>query len=154
MTFYRKKTHSEDGDKFSNFGKRWSHDEENKLLSMIKEEKPIFKIAKELGRTNGSVQGKFLYIAAKLYYSGKTEEEISEMTKLDIEEIKEAVALNKNKIKVKESTPADHITLLKQIKDLTEKLYFKYDQFNDLLKNFTLEEKRKTEIKITVMIVK
>lgn len=83
-----------------NNNKKWSKDDEKKLLKDIKII-AIKDIAKQFNRTEGAIRSRISYIAWKLYEKNISVTKIAETTKMSEEKIKKVIAIyqlkNKNK---------------------------------------------------------
>ncbi|ARF09083.1 DEAD/SNF2-like helicase [Catovirus CTV1] len=78
----------------SNAGKKWSNEEEKKLLEDIKN-KTINEIAEKCDRTVGAIRSRLAYVAWKLYKNNLPMSEISRITKLTDDKILKIVDLYK-----------------------------------------------------------
>lgn len=85
----------------SNFGERWTIDEENLLLDELEKNIEVNEIAKSHNRTIGGIRGRQRTIAYEMYCDGRTEEDIERITKINIEQLHEIIAKKEAKTKTK-----------------------------------------------------
>lgn len=78
-----------------NHGKWWTVEDENKILDELKNNKSVDDISKLLNRTTNSIEDRIEHIALKLYFDGKSLDDILILTKL--EEIKLSKLIEKSK---------------------------------------------------------
>lgn len=87
-----------------NAGKRWSQEEQNRMLSLAAEKKSHLEISKELKRTERAIKMRIQQVACSLKNEGKGDEEITRITGLEKDGIEEALKeLARGKIAVLKS---------------------------------------------------
>ena len=87
----------------SNFGERWTTDEENLLLDELEKNIEVNEIAKSHNRTIGGIRGRQQTIAYEMHRDGRTEEDIERITKISIEQLHEIIAKKDAKTKKKDT---------------------------------------------------
>lgn len=110
----------------SNFGERWTTDEENLLLDELEKNIEVNEIAKSHNRTIGGIRGRQQTIAYEMHRDGRTEEDIERITKISIEQLHEIIAKKEAKTKKKKETIESDTSVVlstleemkKEIKDL------------------------------------
>lgn len=85
----------------SNFGERWTTDEENLLLDELEKNIEVNEIAKSHNRTIGGIRGRQQTIAYDMHRYGRTEEDIERITKISIEQLHEIIAKKEANAKTK-----------------------------------------------------
>ena len=110
---YFQKMKQENPDLPKRIGVYWSDEEESQLLQLLHEGKTHEEIAKTLERTSGSIKGRLWTISAKMYTKGMTNEEISKITFLSDESIKEAIEKHNSK-KIKKERSIEEKVMKKQ----------------------------------------
>jgi hypothetical protein len=91
-----------DNPELINIGKYWSKSDENKLLSMIKNNS-IEDIARFFLRTEGGIISRIRLIALSLIKTGKNIEEVSDITNLPVCDILSYIEKEDNKNKNKQN---------------------------------------------------
>jgi hypothetical protein len=80
-----------------NYGNKWTIEDKNKLIEMLKEskdyEKDIKKIATTLDRTEGGVRGEIKKIIMDLYMEGENPEDISNELNIVYKNVKSIIKL-------------------------------------------------------------
>lgn len=76
-------------------GKSWTYEEQDTLLRHAVAQTPYVEIAQKLERTEGGVKARLRYIACNLVLDGKSYQEASDRTGLDIPIIEEAMKLRR-----------------------------------------------------------
>ncbi len=121
----------------SNFGKKWTAEEETILLEELNKNMEIVLIATNHKRTPGSIHGKRKEIAYKMHTSGIDIEEIIQKTKLNKEQITETIIQkefqNENKaVKKVIKPPSSEIMELK--KEIIQLKHDMNEMYNMILK--------------------
>ena len=80
-----------------NNGKSWTIEEENKLLQELKNNNYFNKIVEDHKRTIGSIKSRINQIAYNMHVKGKSNEEISTITKITENDLLSIIEHNKNK---------------------------------------------------------
>jgi hypothetical protein len=87
------------------FGVHWSQEEETQLLQLLHDGKTHEEIGVMLQRTMGGIKGRLWTISSQLYDKGIPNEEISKITLLSDDSIKEAIEkYNDKKVKKEKAT--------------------------------------------------
>lgn len=105
----------------SNVGKRWTDEEEQRLLVLVKENKSLADIAQELGRLPKGISCRLQYIAQKMYAQDRAVEEIKEATKISDLELQAIVTQPKIVLpekKERKDKSSELVLLLTEIRDL------------------------------------
>ena len=89
------KTKNPDRDYPTNFGQKWTDEEENTLLQELDKNINIEIIAQTHNRTIGGIRGRQRTIAYNMYVKKVSIEEIIRKTKLDKEQIMETITTRK-----------------------------------------------------------
>lgn len=110
---YFQKMKQENPDLPKRIGVYWSDEEESQLLQLLHDGKTHEEIAKTLERTSGSIKCRLWDISAKMYTKGMTNEEISKVTFLSDESIKEAIEKHNSK-KIKKERSIEEKVMKKQ----------------------------------------
>ena len=110
---YFQKMKEDNPDLPNRIGVYWSDEEESQLLQLLHDGKTHEEIAKTLERTSGSIKGRLWTISAKMYTNGMTNEEISKVTFLSDESIKEAIEKHNSK-KIKKERSIEEKVMKKQ----------------------------------------
>ena len=85
--------------------KKWTEEDEKKLLEGVQQGKTFEDLGKELERSTGACVIRVKQIAVKLLESGEPLEEVARKTKLSEKEVKEQQEIKKRK-KEKKKKPA------------------------------------------------
>lgn len=110
---YFQKMKQENPDLPKRIGVYWSDEEESRLLQLLHDGKTHEEVAKTLERTRGSIKCRLWDISAKMYTKGMTNEEISKITFLSDESIKEAIEKHNSK-KIKKERSIEEKVMKKQ----------------------------------------
>ena len=98
------KTKNPDRDYPTNFGQKWTDEEENTLLQELDKNINIEIIAQTHNRTIGGIRGRQRTIAYNMYVKDASIEEIIIKTKLDKEQILETITKKENTQKKSKKT--------------------------------------------------
>lgn len=93
----------------SRVGVYWSEEEETQLLQLVHEGKTHEEIGKILDRTAGGIRGRLWTIVGQMYDKGINNDEISKVTLLPDETIKEAIEKHTAKKLKKEKTTEEKV---------------------------------------------
>ena len=141
-----------------NIGKKWSHVEEDILLNRIGEGKSIDEISVEFKRTTGGIRGRLTEIACRLVLSGKSIDDVVQITTIDKTRINECLPAHryKHERKVEKKTKTIAAlpgTVKPQTDDLKELLTLTRD-IHTMLKELLSEKNNKARPTIIKKVVK
>jgi hypothetical protein len=84
-------------EKYPNAGRKWTDEEEDRLLEELDKDIDIDTIAENHNRTTGGINSRCNVIAYKMYLNNIDVEEIIKRTKLSKKEIQYAISLRENR---------------------------------------------------------
>ena len=108
--------------------KKWTEEDETRLLEGIQQGLSCEKIGKLLDRSTGATEIRRKILAVRMLSEGKDLNEISERTKLTPQEIEEQQEIEKRKKEKKKAPPKQDLgTTLNDIKELLQTISVKVD---------------------------
>jgi hypothetical protein len=110
---YFQKMKQDNPDLPNRIGVYWSQEEETQLLQLLHDGKTHEEIGVTLQRTVGGIKGRLWTIASKMYDKGIPNEEISKITLLSDDSIKEAIKKHNDK-KVKKEKATEQKVMKKE----------------------------------------
>ena len=115
----------------SNVGKKWTEEEENKLLEELNKNIDIDTISKIHKRKIGGIQSRCKEIAYKMHLNHSSIEEIMQKTRLDYGTIKSIIYVKNNYKKIKPVLmESDMVEIKNEIKDLKKSIL----ELSDMMK--------------------
>jgi len=111
-------------EKYPNAGRKWTDEEEDRLLEELDKNIDIDTIAENHSRTTGGINSRCNVIAYKMYLNNIDVEEIIKRTKLSKKEIQYAISLRENrpvkKEKEKEKVKPTQISIQPKNSEIAE----------------------------------
>ena len=115
----------------SNVGKKWTEEEENKLLEELNKNMDIDTISKIHKRKIGGIQSRCKEIAYKMHLNHSSIEEIMQKTRLDYVTVKKIIDMKKHYKKIKPGLlESDMVEIKNEIKDLKKSIL----ELSDMMK--------------------
>jgi hypothetical protein len=122
MSKYENIMRCRENPELSAVGSKWTHEEEVKLIKLLREGKNVYEIAKEHKRKPGGIEARIKQIAVRMIeINGKPHDELNKlinMTTQNIEEIQQVHVDKKDTKDTKDETDDTIIDILKDIRKL------------------------------------
>lgn len=98
-------------------GQKWSKEDDEKLISMLKDRKTFSEIADACGRNKGGIRGRIRSICADLFNSGKTIQEVAEHMGLEDNFVQQKIRFESTKKSKKKWTDEETKMLIGMMDD-------------------------------------
>lgn len=107
-------------EKYPNAGRKWTDEEEDRLLEELDKDIDIDTIAENHNRTTGGINSRCNVIAYKMYLNNIDVEEIIKRTKLSKKEIQYTISRRENQPNKKEKVKSTQISIQPKNSEIAE----------------------------------